>query len=400
MVVGDLNVTYADMDRGDTDGSSKSSSGPQAPLAFDWGWFRRWMSTLLSPGFERLSLSQLALPPDVDLASLPAQTQGACFVDALRHQHPERQGAFTWWSTVTAARLTNFGRRLDYTLVSSTLLPFLQDADIQQDVQGSDHCPVWVQLALCGDAKPGPPWIALPPSEASSARVDARGAMREARSGDECTLPDQREGSAFVPPDTSESHWDPQWPVPSLAQAPCPTPALEASKLPQLATVQASIATFFKARKADSDDEVHLVEQPMKSSSVRKRRRGPATLHAFFSGSRAKQARGTPAASLAPPRVVAAPPSRPQPARGSSSAGASWAQLLRGPLPPPKCKHGEAAIQRTVVKAGPRHGARFYVCARPEGRKGDAHARCDFFMWHTAHVAAARKPQPASHPSR
>src|SRR3954463_14447814 len=38
------------------------------------------------------------------------------------------------------------GTRIDYTLVTSGLLPWFQSADIQPDVMGSDHCPIFADL--------------------------------------------------------------------------------------------------------------------------------------------------------------------------------------------------------------------------------------------------------------
>ena len=43
-------------------------------------------------------------------------------------------------------RPSNYGTRLDYILVTPGLLPWLKDADIQRDVVGSDHCPVYLDF--------------------------------------------------------------------------------------------------------------------------------------------------------------------------------------------------------------------------------------------------------------
>ncbi|GAA5957455.1 hypothetical protein JCM3765_001147 [Sporobolomyces pararoseus] len=67
-------------------------------------------------------------------------------VDTTRAQHPDRKGMFTCWNTKINARPSNYGTRLDYILVTRGLLPWIKDADIQRDIQGSDHCPVYVDL--------------------------------------------------------------------------------------------------------------------------------------------------------------------------------------------------------------------------------------------------------------
>ncbi|PKN92718.1 MAG: exodeoxyribonuclease III [Chloroflexi bacterium HGW-Chloroflexi-6] len=63
------------------------------------------------------------------------------FVDAYRVLYPERV-QYTWWTYRMAARQRNIGWRIDYFLVSASLMPFVKDVIIHDDVMGSDHCPV------------------------------------------------------------------------------------------------------------------------------------------------------------------------------------------------------------------------------------------------------------------
>jgi exodeoxyribonuclease III len=63
------------------------------------------------------------------------------FVDAFRLLYPERV-QYTWWTYVTKARERNVGWRLDYFLVSESMVPLVEDVIIHDDVKGSDHCPV------------------------------------------------------------------------------------------------------------------------------------------------------------------------------------------------------------------------------------------------------------------
>jgi exodeoxyribonuclease-3 len=63
------------------------------------------------------------------------------FVDAFRHLYPERE-AYTWWSYRYNARKKNIGWRLDYFLVSESLMNNVEDVIIHDDIMGSDHCPV------------------------------------------------------------------------------------------------------------------------------------------------------------------------------------------------------------------------------------------------------------------
>ena len=61
-------------------------------------------------------------------------------VDVFRWLHPDLEGAYTWW--VPKKRKQNKGRRLDYFLVSESLIPRVQSCGIRPDVFGSDHAPV------------------------------------------------------------------------------------------------------------------------------------------------------------------------------------------------------------------------------------------------------------------
>jgi exodeoxyribonuclease-3 len=67
------------------------------------------------------------------------------FVDVYRHRYPERV-QYTWWTYRLGARERQIGWRLDYFLVSGSLLPRIQDVIIHEEVFGSDHCPVELLL--------------------------------------------------------------------------------------------------------------------------------------------------------------------------------------------------------------------------------------------------------------
>lgn len=69
------------------------------------------------------------------------------FVDAYRYLYPDRV-QYTWWTYISNARQRNVGWRLDYFLVSESLLPYVRDVVIHDDVLGSDHCPVSLDLDI------------------------------------------------------------------------------------------------------------------------------------------------------------------------------------------------------------------------------------------------------------
>ncbi len=66
-------------------------------------------------------------------------------VDTFRAMHPE-DIQYTWWSLRSGARKTNVGWRLDYFLASEALLPKIKSVTIHDQVEGSDHCPVELEI--------------------------------------------------------------------------------------------------------------------------------------------------------------------------------------------------------------------------------------------------------------
>lgn len=72
----------------------------------------------------------------------------AGFVDTFRYLHPTTTGAYSWWSYRFNARANNAGWRIDYFLVSEALRDRVVMANIYNEVYGSDHCPVSLELDL------------------------------------------------------------------------------------------------------------------------------------------------------------------------------------------------------------------------------------------------------------
>lgn len=70
------------------------------------------------------------------------------FVDSYRYLYPEVTGAYTWWSYMFKAREKNAGWRIDYFVVSEKLKNQIQDSVIHNDIMGSDHCPVELDIIL------------------------------------------------------------------------------------------------------------------------------------------------------------------------------------------------------------------------------------------------------------
>ena len=68
------------------------------------------------------------------------------FVDSFRHFYPGRKDIYTFWNQRFRARDTNAGWRIDYFLVAEALMPNVQSSEILDDIYGSDHCPIMLEL--------------------------------------------------------------------------------------------------------------------------------------------------------------------------------------------------------------------------------------------------------------
>lgn len=115
IIVGDLNIAHLPIDHADSVHAKMT-----ADAHLDHHPARRWLDRFLLPVGR--------------------------FMDAARHVHPRERFMYTCWNTIKNSRASNYGARIDYTLLSPGLVDWVKDAGIQPDVQGSDHCPVYVDL--------------------------------------------------------------------------------------------------------------------------------------------------------------------------------------------------------------------------------------------------------------
>jgi len=112
ILTGDYNICHKEIDIHDPKGNKKSSGFlPEE---------RAWMDKFFENGF----------------------------VDSFRHIHPERTGAYSWWSQrFPSVRLNNKGWRIDYISVTKGLHERITTAEIYPDVKHSDHCPIYMEIA-------------------------------------------------------------------------------------------------------------------------------------------------------------------------------------------------------------------------------------------------------------
>ena len=68
------------------------------------------------------------------------------FTDTFRYLYPDVKDAYTWWSYYASSRERNVGWRIDYFLASDRLRENINRAFICPEIEGSDHCPVGLDI--------------------------------------------------------------------------------------------------------------------------------------------------------------------------------------------------------------------------------------------------------------
>lgn len=68
------------------------------------------------------------------------------FIDSFRYLYPEKTDCYSWWSYMGRAREKNIGWRIDYFVVSKKAKTNIIDSKIHQEIYGSDHCPVELDI--------------------------------------------------------------------------------------------------------------------------------------------------------------------------------------------------------------------------------------------------------------
>jgi len=110
VVNGDFNIAHEEIDLARPDDNHKSAGFlPEE---------RAWMGSFLEAGW----------------------------IDTFRFLNPELKDRYSWWSARTRARDRNIGWRIDYHCIEKKWIDHIVHAEIHDDVLGSDHCPVSLEL--------------------------------------------------------------------------------------------------------------------------------------------------------------------------------------------------------------------------------------------------------------
>lgn len=69
------------------------------------------------------------------------------FIDTFRYFNPEKI-EYSWWSYIGSARERNIGWRIDYFVVSKSIIDKVCEPTIYSQIYGSDHCPIGLTVNL------------------------------------------------------------------------------------------------------------------------------------------------------------------------------------------------------------------------------------------------------------
>ncbi|KAI3617157.1 hypothetical protein CBS9595_003066 [Malassezia furfur] len=365
VVVGDMNVIAHPMDH--CEGAILSGAEQVEFMAHP---ARSWFQALLAP-------------------------RTGILVDVTRSLHPHREKMYTCWNTLIDARPANYGTRLDYILLTPGLVPWVAAADIQPQIYGSDHCPVFLELhdTRCIDGKD----VRLADVLHGQKGADPGAVLRQAASQyDEFSVrtqpkllamfraqaDTQNETKKRKAVDTEPSSATTPSVPPSASRSPprpIPKPAPKAS-----VTSPVKRRASAKAAKSNQPNLTHFFQKPVPAPSRQ-------------SSETDAEASSAPAETPPLNEALLIPMARERP----NETAAQWNTLFT-PHPPPLCNaHREPAKSWIVNKPGINQGRKFWLCSRPVGpgyqnNKGRDAAnsayRCDYFAWDSD--VKRRQPKP------
>jgi exodeoxyribonuclease-3 len=67
------------------------------------------------------------------------------FIDTFRYYNPDTI-KYTWWSFMGNAGSKNIGWRIDYFIVSNSIIDKVKETYIFDNIFGSDHCPIGINI--------------------------------------------------------------------------------------------------------------------------------------------------------------------------------------------------------------------------------------------------------------
>nr|QIA97807.1 APN2 [Teratosphaeria destructans] len=347
--------------------------------------------------------------------------------DTTRAFHPDRKGMYTHWEQKINARPGNFGSRIDFVLVCESMRDWVKDANIQEGLHGSDHCPVYadfkdevevdgMQTKLIDLMNPPNTFSAgirvkdwtIQDSPAFSAKrmpeFDRRRSIKSM-----FAAPSLKKAQSSAP--TAPTHAAPA--LPSAEAAPSPSPVKSGTDTPGATPLkrkasaiathakpikkqntsvdapkpkgQQSLKGFFQKAPPGARPHEKPIPQPPRSSRTAPDDPPSPPQDPPASTNEPVQLTTTtlPTAPDPPPTTPEAPASDP-PAQAAQTQK-SWHALFARPVAPLCDGHGEPCTSMLTRKKGSNQGRSFWMCARPLGPSGAKERgtpwRCATFVW-------------------
>lgn len=428
IVAGDLNVSRATIDSaGIVESLAKIDAGVE-----DW---------LEEP--TRRIFNQLLFNGEV-VGNRDSGRDEPVMWDLCRDFHPCRESMYTCWDVRRNLRPANFGSRIDYILCSAGIREWFIEADIQEGLMGSDHCPVYGVLSdrvAAGDLldlmnpqgmvlkgerlREWVPKDALTLSARLIPEFDRRRNIRDMFMRASSVNP--KASTALASPmesQTSTSTASSTQPhmstavVSGAAAHTCTTPATASVKRPRAESpAPPDLLTHHTRARASIDPRNPTLAdttktKPSKKIKATKIKPGPtqSTIKGFFRAianerpqastsrdddvSRSEQGLCRNSSLVRQTKDnIKSDPERSIADYVDQESGLvsdpienkeAWSRLL-GSRVVPKCEHGEPCSSLLTKKPGVNCGRSFYICSRPLGPSGEKEKgtewRCRTFIW-------------------
>ena len=300
---------------------SLRARGRRVVLCGDWNIAPSWR---LDRAHEDSSMVEPKNPSRDWLARMLLQSDGG-MLDAFREIHPNTK-AFTCWNVASGAQLNDFGSRIDYFLCDPETLGQVEDIGVAQQVEGSDHAPVYLEL-----------------------------------------------GESMWP------EFDASRQAPPLALSVL-YPGRQTTVIEHFSSARANGDNFLSVL-----DEAVVMKPRHSAQSANKKRavEAPkATMKDFFTVTASSKKKIVDSGENAPTAPTPIPVDTTK--MSADEAREEWTNTF-AKMAPPKCKHGETCKVRVVKKKESENFGRvFFCCPRPAGPRSNPDCDCGYFAWREA----------------
>lgn len=425
VLVGDLNVSRHENDSGPT--LEEIRKGQATREGFLSGPNRRIFNHLLLEGEV--------------LGQRDEGREKGVLWDTTRAFHPDRKGMYTCWDTKTNARPGNFGARIDFVLVCEAMKSWISDANIQEGLLGSDHCPVYADFHDQVSTEAGEihlqdimnpsghvvkgvrkqEWRIASSPAFSAKRLPEFDKRRSIKSMFAAPPMKKSQSCAVDPMDTAANTGSDTSDPKAGSDKPLQTTSSIASPVKRKASISTPVVKDvpLKRQKSDAKTATGKGQQSLKGffraqlSPAKARTQNVKTednedwdgadLQVAISASReihrqlgVGESKNESTSALNPPATPASKDSQaespePSPTQFASQIASaeenqrSWGALFAKPKAPMCGEHDEPCKSMQTKKKGSNQGRSFWMCARPLGPSGDKERgtqwRCPTFIW-------------------